>query len=130
MPGRPIVFISHFTVKPGHLDAIRPMWDAVSPRLEASRPATSAFVGFLDATGAKLSIVHVFPDADAMAAHVVGAGDRSQAAYEHLTPAGWEIYGTPHPADLAMMREAAEAAGVQLSIAPEALGGFLRSAPR
>ena len=129
MPQEPIVFVSHFTVKPGHLDAIRPMWDAVTAQLEASRPATAAYLGYLDDRGDKLSIVHVFPDADAMAAHVVGAGDRAQAAYEHFTPAGWEVYGSPHPADLAMMREGARAAGVELSIEREALGGFLRTVP-
>ena len=127
MPARPIVFVSHFTVKPGHGAAIRPMWDAVATELEATRPATVAYLAFLDEAGDRLSIVHVFPDADAMAAHVVGAGERSRAGYEHFTPAGWEIYGRPHEAQLEMMREGAMAAGVDLSIAPDALGGFLRT---
>lgn len=130
MPAQPIVMISHFTVKPGHLDALRSMWDAVSAELEATRPATAAYLAFLDEDGERLSIVHVFPDADAMAAHIVGAGERSRAAYAHVTPAGWEVYGRPHEAELAMMRNGAEAAGMSLLIEPDALGGFLRAPAR
>jgi hypothetical protein len=60
-------------------------------------------------------------------ARLVGAGERSRAGYEHFTPAGWEIYGRPNEADLKMMRQGAKAAGVDFSIEPEALGGFLRT---
>ena len=127
MVTEPIVFISHFTVKAGHGAALRQMSDSVAADLEATRPRTAAFLAFLDETGDRFSIVHVFPDADAMAAHVVGAGERSSAAYEHFTPAGWEVYGRPHEAELEMMREGAKAAGVNLSVEPEALGGFLRT---
>jgi hypothetical protein len=127
MATQPIVFISHFAVKAGHGAALRQMWDSVAADLDATRPRTAAFLAFLDETGDRFSIVHVFPDADAMAAHVVGAGERSRAGYEHFTPAGWEIYGRPNEADLEMMRQGARAAGVDLSIEPEALGGFLRT---
>ena len=127
MATKPIVFISHFTVKAGHGDALRQMWDSVSADLEATRPRTAAYLAFLDETGDRFSIVHVFPDADAMAAHALGAGERSRAGYEHFTPAGWEIYGRPHEAELEMMRQAAKAARVDLSVEPDALGGFLRT---
>lgn len=128
MATQPIVFISHFTVKAGHVAELRHMWDSVAADLEATRPRTAAFLAFLAEKGDRFSIVHVFPDADAMAAHSVGAGDRSRAGYEHFTPAGWEIYGMPHEAELEMMREGARAAGVNLSLEPGALGGFLRMA--
>jgi hypothetical protein len=127
MATRPIVFVSHFTVKAGHGDALRQMWDSVAAELEATRPRTVAYVAFLDETGDRFSIVHVFPDGDAMAAHAVGAGERSRAAFEHFTPAGWEIYGRPNDAELELMRESAKAAGVDLSVEAEALGGFLRT---
>ena len=127
MVQQPIVFISHFTVKAGHGSALRQLSDSVAADLEATRPRTAAFLAFLDETGDRFSIVHVFPDADAMGAHVVGAGERSRAAYEHFTPAGWEIYGRPHESELEMLRQAAKTAGVDLSVAPEAIGGFLRT---
>jgi hypothetical protein len=127
MATHPVVFVSHFTVKPGHGGALRQMWDSVAAELEATRPRTAAYLAYLDETGDRFSIVHVFPDADAMALHAVGAGERSRAAFEHFTPAGWEIYGSPNEAELGMIREGARAAGVALSVEPEALGGFLRT---
>jgi hypothetical protein len=127
MAAKPIVFISHFTVKADHAASLRQMWDSVAADLEATRPRTAAYLAFVDETGNRFSIAHVFPDADAMAAHAVGAGERSRAAFEHFTPAGWEIYGRPHEAELEMLRQGAAAAGVDLSVEPEALGGFLRT---
>ena len=123
----PIVFISHFTVKPGHADALRAMWSSVAADLEASKPATTAQVAYLSADSGRLSIVHLFPDAAALRAHFVGAGERSRAAYEHVVPAGWEVYGRPDDAELAGLRAEADASGVALTVEPDGLGGFLRT---
>jgi len=130
MPSEPIVFISHFEVKPGHAAAFRAMWRSVIGQLEASKPATVAQIAYLNDDGSRLSIVHVFPDADALATHVLGADERSRAVYEHIVPAGWEIYGRPPDQELAGLRAEAESAGVTLLVAPEVVGGFLRAAGR
>jgi len=130
MQGQPIVFISHFAVKPGHAEALRTMWMDVIAELDASKPATQAQIGYLNEEGSRLSIVHVFPDADALATHFLGAGERSRAAYAHIVPSGWEVYGSPHEANLAGLREEAVAAGVSLTVEPDVLGGFLRTSGR
>ena len=130
MAAKPITFISHFEVKPGHAEAFRALWDTVAPELEASRPATAAYLGYFDEAGDRLTIVHVFPDAAAFAAHALGAGERSRAAFEHITPAGWEIYGTAEAANVEELRAAAVKFGVSLQVQPDALGGFLRMADR
>ena len=127
MSDEPIFFISHFDVKPGHADAFRAMWASVIVELEASKPATTAQVAYLDQGGSRLSIVHVFPDADALATHFLGAGERSRAVYEHIAPAGWEVYGRPHEQQVAGLRAEAESAGVALTIEPETVGGFFRA---
>jgi hypothetical protein len=124
---QPIFFVSHFSVKPGHADAFRVMWASVIQTLEASKPATTAQVAYLSDDGSRLSIVHVFPDADALAAHFLGANERSRAVYEHIAPAGWEIYGKPNDEQLEGLRAEAQAAGVTLTVVPEAAGGFLRT---
>jgi hypothetical protein len=123
----PIFFISHFSVKPGHAEPFRNLWTTVIQSLKTSKPATTAQVAYLSDDGSRLSIVHVFPDADALAAHFLGAGERSRAVYEHITPAGWEIYGSPHGEQLAGLRAEAEAAGVTLTVEPDVVGGFLRT---
>ena len=125
----PITFISHFRVKAGRTDEVRAMAGMVAPQLETAKPGTAAFLPYLGDDGTTFTIVHVFPDAEAMADHFAGADQRSSAAYELLQPAGWEIYGDPHEAQLAGLRAEAEAAGVELVVRSEALPGFLR-APR
>jgi hypothetical protein len=124
----PITFISHFRVKEGKAQAVREMFAAGAAALAVAKPQTAAFLGYLDEEGTRLTIVHLFPDADAMDLHFEGADERSQAAYELFEPAGWEIYGTPSAAALATIRHEAEEAGVPLTLAPGALGGFSRLA--
>lgn len=122
----PITFISHFRVKEGRAEAVRSMFAAGATQLAAAKPRTAAFLGYLDEAGSRLTIVHLFPDAAAMDLHFEGAAERSQAAYELFEPAGWEIYGTPGPAALEMIKRDAAEAGVSLTLAPDALGGFSR----
>jgi hypothetical protein len=122
----PITFISHFRIKPGRSGDIRAMAEMISSQLEAAKPRTAAFLPYVADDDATFSIVHVFPDADAMADHFAGADQRSAAAYELIEPAGWEIYGQPHRAQLDALRAEAEAAGVALTVRQEALPGFLR----
>lgn len=122
----PVAFISHFRVKEGKADAARAAFASVATQLGESRPRTAAFLAFLDEDGTRLSIVHVFPDAEAMDLHVEGAGERSKAAYELFEPAGWEVYGTPSAAALAMIEDQAAEWGVPVRTEPESIGGFIR----
>jgi hypothetical protein len=122
-----IVLVSHFEVRQDHLPAFRALWDSIVLSFESSKPRTAAYLGYLTEGGAELTIVHVFPDPDAMTSHVFGSDDRFRAAYEHLQPAGWEVYGPAPEEVLAQLGEAALAAGVDLVIQPRGLGGFLRT---
>jgi hypothetical protein len=58
-------------------------------------PRTAACLAHLDKASGHLAIVHVFPDAAAMDLHFEGADERAEAAYEFMTSACFEIYGTP-----------------------------------
>ena len=122
----PITFISHFRVRPGRADDVRAMASMVSPQLELAKPSTVAFLPYLDDAGARFTIVHVFPDADAMRDHFAGARQRSAAAYELFEPAGWEVYGRPHGPELDALRAEADAAGLEVHVHPDELPGFLR----
>jgi hypothetical protein len=124
--GESITFISHFRVKEGKSEAVRSMFAAGAAQLAVAKPRTAAFLGYLDEAGSRLTIVHLFPDAAAMDLHFEGAAERSRAAYELFEPAGWEIYGAPSPAALEMITRLAAEAGVSLTLAPDALGGFSR----
>ena len=85
--------------KTGHGAARPQMWDSWRPSSsDAShgRPPTSAPRRTRD----RLTIVHAFPDADAMASPRQGAGERSRAAYEHFCARRLGDLRAPHEADL------------------------------
>ena len=128
MPG-PIVFVSHFRVKEGRSDDMRRLFNQVAKAMEAGRPRTVGFLFYIAEGGTRMSIIHVFPDAESMDLHFAGAEERSSAAYEYVAPDGWEIYGKPSEAVLEQMQGEAASTGVTLDVQPEFLAGFLRLGP-
>ena len=116
----PIVFISKFEVKEGKLEALREFFRTGVPELERDKPGTVAFLPFLSEDGSELAIVHVFPDADAFDRHVVGAEERSEAAYEFIEPVGLELFGSPSGPVRQMLSQGAT------SFLPVFVQGFLR----
>ena len=125
----PVVFISHFAVKEGKLDDLRRLSAEVETQLRAHKPGTVAYLMYLDEEGTRFTVAHCFPDADAMDHHFEGSDERSAAVFELVEPSGWEIYGRPNDGALEMMRQAATASGVSLTLLPDHLGGFLRLEP-
>src|SRR5262245_4726788 len=123
--GQPIVFISHSAIKDGALEGFRTFIDSGSKALEADKPGTVAFLVYLNDEGTRASIVHVFPDADAMTAHLQGVQERSEDADAFIQTTGYEIYGSPNDRVLEMMRAFAEGSGVALEVHPEHVGGYL-----
>lgn len=125
----PIAFVSHFRVREGRLEEFRSSFGGGATQLQVAKPRTVAFLGYVDEAGARATIVHLFPDAEAMDLHFEGAAERSSAADELIEPDGWEIYGTPSTSAVEMMEQSAAAAGVTLTVQPSSLGGFLRMGP-
>ncbi len=123
----PIVFISHFQIREGALDAYRQLQREVASDLEAAKPRTLVFLTYVDTARSQMTAVHVFADAESMDLHFEGSDERS-AAYEFLQPDGWEIYGTPSDQVLGTMRNAAAGSGVELKVYAEHVAGFLRTA--
>ena len=122
----PILFISHFAVKEGKLDALRQLARDVTHSLEKKKPRTLAYGAYLAEDGAQVSFIHVFADASSMDEHFEGAEERSRVAYELVEARGWEIYGEPSQPALQAMRQAASSAGVSLVHHPDDMAGFLR----
>lgn len=121
-----IVFISHNRVLPGKLEGFRAFLAAGAPMIESLKPRTLGFLPYLDASGERLSIIHVFADAEAFDMHLQGADDRAATAYEFIVPLGFELYGPISDAARARFEASAKAAGVELTILPELPAGFLR----
>ena len=119
----PIVFISHSKVKEGKLEALQEFSREMFPMIEAEKPGTILQYGYVNEARTEVHFVHVFPDADAMDAHMIGAAERTGKANEFLETYELEIYGTPSDETLAMLRQAP---GVRVAVRPLGFGGYIR----
>lgn len=127
---QPILFVSHWAVRPGALDQLRQLSEEVAARFRAEKPRTLSWLAYLNDSGTSISFVHLFADAEAMDLHIEAAAAGRKASKDLIEPRGWEIYGSPSESAVDQMRRTAETAGVPLNVEPEVLtGGFLRLAP-
>jgi len=122
----PVALISHLRVK--DLAAYERMAPEVVRHLEAEKPQTAAFLHYLDRHASRLTIVHLFADAEAMDRHLEGAETRAEQAGQVMAPEAWETYGPASDQAQATMRRQAESAGVPLTAHTEYIAGFVRLA--
>lgn len=121
----PVVFISHFNVKEGKLEALKQHTELVTKQIEAEKPGTVVFLSFLNEAENELSIIHVFPDAYAMDRHVEGAMERAKASLEFVEPTGRDIYGKPSEQVMQMLIPG-DGSAINFSSKPINVSGFLR----
>jgi hypothetical protein len=100
-------------------------FSAGSPQLDANKPQTLAFLAYLDEAETTLTIVHVFANAAGFAAHVEGAGDRSDAASEFIESVRLTIHGAPTASSLEAVR-ASTPPDVPIEVRDAFVAGFLR----
>ena len=120
----PIVFISKQRIKEGKLDEFKQSYQRTAEFIESTRPGTVAFLAYLNEDGSEASLIHVFADADAMAAHMQGAAERAREATEFMEPAGIEIYGQLPDQLLEGIKQAA-GTGVGLTVRSHRVGGYI-----
>ncbi len=125
----PIVFISHFKVKDGNLDGLKQHAQMMVEHIQANKPGTVAFLQYLNEEETELSIVHVFPDAEAYDRHLEGVGERAKGAFEFIEPSRRELYGMPSTQALAMSRPP-HGSRMEFHHKPQCMGGYLRFKPR
>ena len=99
--------------------------------INAEKPGTVAFLQYLNEEGTELSIVHVFPDADAFDRHGEGVAERAKAAFEFIEPISRELYGMPNEKALAMMTAIRPpgAPEIEFHHKPKHMGGYIRFKP-
>jgi quinol monooxygenase YgiN len=121
----PIVFISHFKVKEGKLEGIKQYAQMMNEHIQANKPGTVAYLLYLNEEETALSIVHVFPDAEAYDRHLEGVGERAKGAFEFIEPMRRELYGMPNAQALAMSRPP-DGSGMAFDHKPKRMGGYIR----
>ncbi len=72
-----------------------------------------------------VTIIHVFPNSGALAAHMQGVGELARKALEYMEIVSFEIYGQPGAEILAQMQQAAGST-IPLQLYPNPLGGYIR----
>jgi uncharacterized protein YkuJ len=121
----PVIFISRNKIKAGKADLFRKHYrDSIQPIMD-SKPDTLIQLAYEDEKATEVTIVRFFPNADALDLQIQGADERSKKTYEFIEPVSIEIFGTPNPPTLEIMKTIA-GSGVILIISPRPLGGFIR----
>jgi hypothetical protein len=122
---QPIVFVTTHRIRDGKLEQFKRQNRSVASHIEEAKPNTLAFLAYLNQEETEVSIVHIFPDANAMDEHMEGIGERASAAAEVLEFGKLEILGAPSDAVVSQMDSASQA-GVTVRIVPNHISGYLR----
>ena len=124
----PIIFISNQKVKEGKLEGYKQYYRQVAEQAKANKPGTIAHLAYLNEEGSELSIIHIFPDAEAMDLHMRGVDELAKKAYEYVEILGFEIYGKPTDTILERMMQIV-GSRIALNIKPQLIGGYIRFKP-
>ena len=121
----PIFFISRNTIKAGRAAEFRQHYRESIPATMAGKPGTAAQLAYENEDATEVTILRLFPDADALDLQIQGADERSKKTYESIEPTSIEIFGVPNPATLEKMKKIA-GSGILVKISPNYIGGFIR----
>jgi hypothetical protein len=123
----PLILISNQRLKPGQFEAYKTRYAAAVQRFLAGRPGTLAHAAYLGEDQV-VSVVMAFADAEAMEVHILGLGTSPQKAQETMDFVSVQIYGAPSSATIHAIHGIV-GEGVPLTIRPEVIDGYIRSAP-
>jgi hypothetical protein len=123
--GEPIVFIVRHKIKEGRGAEFHRHYRESIPRTLESTPRTSVQLAYENPQGTEVTLVRLFPDADALDLQLQGSAERSKITYEFIEPLAIEIFGEPGPSTVERMKKIASS-GIAVSIHPAYLGGFVR----
>ncbi len=121
----PILFISHNRIKEGMFENISLHYQASVAAVEANKPGTLVQLAYSNEDGTEMTIVRLFPNANALDQQLQGADERSKTTYQFIEPTSFEIYGTPNSYALEMFKKVA-GSGIAVSVHPQYMGGFIR----
>lgn len=122
---QPIVFISRNRIRPGKLAEFRQHYQTSLPLTLENKPDTLTQLAYENEAGTEVTVVRLFPDADALDSQINGADVRSKKTYEFIEPISIEIFGCSNPVTLEKMLQIT-GAGIAVNIVPYYSGGFMR----
>ena len=121
----PIIFISNQRVKEGKLEEYKLYYRQVAEQAKVDKPGTVAHLAYLNEEGSELSIIHIFPDAEAMELHMKGVDELAKKAYEYVEILSFETYGKPTDTVVERMMQIV-GSGITVKLRPQLIGGYIR----
>jgi hypothetical protein len=121
----PIIFISRNRVREGWLDEFRDHYRTSIPITRESKPDTLIQLAFETEDSTEVTVIRLFPNADALDLQLQGADDRSKKTYEMIEPISMEIFGAPNPSTIEKIKKIA-GSGIEVRVHPHSSGGFIR----
>ena len=122
---KPVVFIIRFRIKEGKAGVFRIHYqESVQPTFDA-KPGTLSQLPYENEDATVFTVIHHFPNPDALDLHLQGADQRTKISFKFIEPNSIEIFGTPNRATLEKMEKIA-GSDISVSISPNYMGGFIR----
>ncbi|MGA9533153.1 MAG: hypothetical protein WBR18_10600 [Anaerolineales bacterium] len=121
----PIVFVIRHRIKRDKADEFRRHYQDSVPRILASKTGTLVQLAYENEVATEVTVVRVFPSADALNLQIQRAAARTKKTYTFIEPTNIEIFGIPNPAILEAMKKIA-GSGLSIKISPNYIGGFIR----
>lgn len=120
----PIIFIAHQKIKQGKTEEYKKYYQEVADWMEVNKPRTAAHLAYVSEDGVDASVVHIFPDVEAMEEHMQNLGDLGMKAFTLMEIVGFDVYGTPSKMVLDSMLKMIP--GARVMINPQPAGGYIR----
>ena len=92
--------------------------------MEANKPQTAAHIAYISEDGTEASVVHIFPDIEAMEKHMQNLGDVGAKAFTLMEIVGFDVYGTPSKMVLDSMLRMIP--GAKVTMKTQSAGGYIR----
>ncbi|MEV6286759.1 hypothetical protein [Kribbella sp. NPDC051770] len=123
------VFVATNKVRDGKLAAEKDRVPGWVRFIQDNEPRTIAFHEYVSADGTEVEYVQVHPDTASFEHHMRVLAEKSDLSYKETLEGTTAIrlYGAPTPAILEMLDQLA-GAGIPITVFPEHLGGFTRTA--
>jgi hypothetical protein len=124
----PIVFIIRHRVKEGMFEVFRNHYQNSIPLAKTSKPGTMIQFAYINDGASEVDVIRVFPHAEGLDLQLQGADQRTKTTYQFIEPISIEIYGTPNPFAIEMIKKVA-GSDVKVSVKPQFIGGFISNKP-
>ena len=121
----PIIFIANQKIKSGKTEEYKKIYQEVGEWMEANKPQTAAHIAYVSEDGMEASVVHIFPDVEAMEKHMQNLGDLGAKAFTLMEIVGFDVYGAPSKMVMEAMLKMV-GPGAKVNLRPQPAGGYIR----